>query len=335
MNFNQIKQSILNKEYQPYYILYGNEAYFIDEISSLIENNVLAEAEKSFNQIVLYGKDIDFKTVVDNARQFPMMAERRVVIIKEAQDLRDFEKLQSYFENPSPQCVLVLAYKYKKPDKRKTVWKAAAKNGVLFESKKIYDNQLPQWIDQYLKEEKVTIEPKASMLLAEYLGTNLSKVANELNKLVINVSADKIIRTDDIQNQIGISKDFNVFELQKALGAKDAPRAFRIVDYFAKNEKANPIFTTIPSLVNYFSKLLLVHYNKNLNDFEMMRKAGIPNAFFVKEYKVAASNYSIPQIHKIIGYLFQGDLKSKGVGQRKKNDQGLYQELIYNILNVK
>jgi len=331
LDYKQIISSIKKGEYAPMYCLYGEESYFIDQIINAVETSILTEAERSFNQIVLYGKDIDFKAVADNARQFPMMAERRVVVVREAQDLKSIEKLESYFSQPSPHTVLAFAYKGKKPDKRKKAWKAFAKNGVLFESKRIYDNQLPAWIDNYLKTTGKKIDYQAAILMAEYLGTSLSKVTNELDKLVLNLGDQDTITVDMIQEQIGISKDFNVFELQSAIGYKKSAKAYRIIKYFAENDKKNPLQMTIPSLCNYFTKVLMTQYNMNANDFDLMRKAGIPNKFFVKDYKAAARNYSPIKVKQIIGYLHEADLRSKGVGIRTKDDLGIYQELIHKI----
>ena len=324
--FQNIISELKAKKYAPIYLLHGDEPYYIDMITSFIENNVLSEGEKAFNQAILYGKEIEFKQVVDEARQFPMMAPFRVVIVKEAQDMRTLTKLESYFENPSPQSIVVIAHKHKKVDKRTKFAKNADKNGVVLESKKIYDNQLPGWITDHCKSKKISIEYEASLLLADYLGTDLSKVSNELDKLMLNVKG-KTITVDDIQEYVGISKDFNVFELQKAIGNKDTEKIFRILQYFSENEKSHPLPLILGNLYNYFSKLYITIYNLKTPDQKLQKLIGLPTPYFVKEYKSSAKNLGYQKIRTAFLALHKADLESKGVGARNKNAKAILTEL--------
>ena len=232
-----IIRKLSNKVYQPLYFLSGEESYQIDLISDYIEANVLSEQEKEFNLTILYGKDVDEPTIISHAKRFPMMANYQVVIVKEAQNLKKIEDLQPYIEKPVKSTILVICYKYGKLDKRKGFAKSVEKNGILYESPKLYDNQVAGWISDYLKNQKYSIQPKAAQLLAESLGTNLAKVVNEINKLMINIPRGSEITSEHIEENIGISKDFNVFELSKALELRDRVKATRIVMHFAMNEK--------------------------------------------------------------------------------------------------
>lgn len=232
MTFSQIIGDLKKKQYQPVYFLHGNESYFIDAIADYIEKNVLSDGEKSFNQTILYGKEIEFKQVVDTARRYPMMAPHQVVIIKEAQEMRTLKELATYIEQPAQTTILVICHKHKRFDSRTKLGKLLKKKAVVFEAKKLYDNQLPDWIHNYLQDKGFSIKPAATALIAEYLGTDLSKVVNEMDKLAINLPRGTNITQQHIQSNIGISKDYNVFELQKALGQKQVTKVNRIVKYF-------------------------------------------------------------------------------------------------------
>ncbi len=335
-NYNTLTaQSILgnlsNKQYSPIYLLHGEEPYYIDLITDYIEKNILEDAEKAFNQAVLYGKDVDFKQVVDEARQFPMMASYRVIIIKEAQDMKTINKLEKYAENPSPQSIVVLAYKHKKIDGRTKLARNVSHKGILFESKKIYDNQLPGWITDTCKTRKVDIDYEASAMLAEYLGTNLSKVSNEIDKLLLNVKSNKITLAD-VQEQVGISKEFNVFEFQKALGTRDREKAFRIIEYFADNEKSNPLPLVLGNLYNYYSKLYITVQNLSATDQQVQKLIGLPSPYFVREYKTAAKNMGLQRIRSAFLALQKADLQSKGVGARSKKSKAILTELGLELL---
>lgn len=332
MKFEQLRTDLKNKVYHPVYLLMGEESFYIDRISGYIEKKVLDDQEKEFNQNVMYAKDVDVETIVSYAKSYPMMANHRVVIVKEAQNLSNIEKLQRYIEKPQKSTILVICYKYKKADKRKAWVKAVDKNGVLFESKKFYDNQLPQWIEKYARQKKLTIDPKPAMLIAEYLGNDLSKIANELDKLAINLPQNTKISLSHIEENIGISKDFNVFELQKAIGEKNILKANQIAAYFASNPKNNPIVVTLTNLYMYFSKILMYHALKDKSKNNVASVLSI-HPFFVGEYQSAAKKYSYPKIVQIISLLREYDARSKGVGNESPTDGELLRELLYKILH--
>ena len=329
----QIVIDIRNGNIKPIYFLMGEEAYYIDKISEYIEANVLAEEEKSFNQMVLYGRDVTIDDIVSNAKRYPMMAERQVVIVKEAQDLsRTIDKLVDYIQNPQPSTVLVICYKYKKIAKNKKIYKATVKNGVMYESKKLYENQVADWIRRVLAGKKYKITPKASQMLVEFLGTNLSKINNELEKLQLILPKGSEITPILIEENIGISKDYNNFELRKAIGDRDVTKAFRIITYFAENPKDNPTVVTVSLLFNFFSQLLQYHGLKDQNPKNVASVLRI-NPFFVKEYQAAARNYPMKKVSGIIATLREMDLKSKGVGASSLPNSDLLKELLVKIMN--
>ncbi len=329
---NQIISDIKNGNIKPIYLLMGEEPYFIDKISDYIENNVLTEEERGFNQTIMYGRDVNAETIVSTAKRFPMMSERQVLIIKEAQDLsRQIDKLESYMENPQLTTVLVLNYKYKKLDKRKKVTKNIAKNGVIFESKKLYENQVPEWISRFLKDHKYGIEPKSTQMLVEFLGTDLSKINNELNKLMSILPEKTIITPQLIEENIGISKDFNNFELQKAVGNKDVVKVNKIINYFAQNIKDNPMIMTISLLNSFFTKLLQYHGLRDRSKGTVAKTLGV-SPYFLDDYIVASRNYPMRKVSQIIAYLREADLKGKGLGANQKQDE-ILKELLFKILH--
>ncbi len=317
-------------------MLTGEESYYIDQISDFIENNVLTEDEKEFNQSIVYGRDVDVPTIVSYAKRFPMMANYQVVIVKEAQDLDKpkpkIEELVSYIENPLPSTILVINYKYKKLDGRKKLAKLIAKKGVLFESKKLYQNQVQSWITKYIQDKGLSITPKAGALLSEYLGNNLGKIVNEIGKLTINLPEGREIDDVLIEKNIGISKDFNIFELQDALARKDVLKANQIANYFTANPKENPLIKTIILLYGYFSNILFYHRLKDKSRNNVSAKVGV-HPFFVKDLEVAARSYNIAKVVKIISYLREYDLKSKGVDNISATEGELLKELMYKILH--
>jgi DNA polymerase-3 subunit delta len=325
--------AIKKGDLKPIYFLMGEEAYYIDKISDFIEDNVLDEAEKGFNQMVLYGRDVTIDDIVSNSKRYPMMAERQVVIVKEAQDLsRTIEKLAKYAENPQPSTVLVLNYKYKKLDKRKALYKTITKaGGVVFESKKLYENQVPDWIRRVLKGQNYDISPKAAQMLVEFLGTDLSKVNNELNKLKIVLPEGTQITPEHIEENIGISKDFNNFELSKAVGEKNVIKVHQIAKYFADNPKDNPLVVTVALLFNFFSQLLHLHGMSDKNPRSVASALKV-NPYFVNEYLVAARNYPMRRVSSVIGLLREFDVKGKGVGSNAVPQGDLLKELLVRIL---
>lgn len=333
MTYKEILQNLKKQIYHPVYVLMGEEPYFIDKISDYIAKNVLPEAEKSFNQTVLYGKDADVDTIITVARRFPMMAANQVVIVKEAQSLKGIEEgLLPYVENPLNTTILVICYKYKSMDKRKKFVKIAAQKGVVFESKKIYENQLVPWIQNYCKERTYSIAPQAVALLAEYLGTDISKVANELEKLMILIPKEKTISPADIEKNIGISKDFNVFELQNALAAKDVKKANQIVNHFGANPNVNPIQMTIASLFFYFNRLLKYHLSSDKSRNNLVKVLGV-QPYFLDNYVNAARMYPVKKVVEIISILREYDMKSKGVGNVSASVKDLQREMIFKILH--
>ncbi|MDA9028138.1 DNA polymerase III subunit delta [Flavobacteriaceae bacterium] len=328
---NQLITDIKESKIAPIYFLMGEEAYYIDIISDYIESHVLAEEEKGFNQMVLYGKDVSIQDIVSNAKRYPMMAERQVIIVKEAQNLiKTIEQLVDYAKNPQPTTVLVFNYKYKTLDKRKALYKTLSKSAVVFESKKIYEDKIPSWIQNFLRAKQLTITPKASLMLTEFLGNDLSKIANELTKLELVVGTHKEVTPEIIEENIGISKDFNNFELQKALGHLNHKKAYQIVNYFAQNSKQHPFVLTISILYMYFSKLMKLHTVRDKNPGTVARALGV-NPYFVNEYIIASRNFPMKRISGVLETLRIYDTKSKGVGANL-SPRDLYNELIYNIL---
>ncbi|TRW24397.1 DNA polymerase III subunit delta [Flavobacterium zepuense] len=326
---NEIKQGNI----KPIYFLMGEEPYYIDKLTEYIENNILTEEEKGFNQMVLYGKDVTIEDVISNAKRYPMMADRQVVIVKEAQELsRTIEKLESYAENPQPTTVLVFAYKYKTLDKRKKVTKLLDKAGVVFESKKLYENQVGDWIKRVLAGKNYSIEPKAAAMLVEFLGNDLGKISNELDKLAIILPAGSTITPKLIEDNIGISKDYNVFELRKAIGEKNQLKAYKIADYFANNPKDNPLVMTVGLVFGFFSQLLQYHGLKDKNPANVAKMLKV-NPFFVKDYDIALRNYPMRKVSAIVGALRDIDVKSKGVGANAVSQADLLREMLYKIFN--
>lgn len=332
MKFEKILSDLKNKIYYPVYFLSGEESYYLDTVSDYIEDNVLSDVEKEFNQTVVYGRDTDVQSIISMAKRYPMMANYQVVIVKEAQNVLKIEELASYIENPLSSTLLVLVYKYKKIDKRKTFFKQIDKKGVLFESKKLYDNQVPGWINSFVQNKGYKITPKAVQMLAEFLGTDLSKIVNELNKLILNVSDDQEINDALVERNIGISKDFNIFELQNAIGSRNILKANQIINYFAANPKENPLPKTIFMLNSYFSKILIYH---QLDDKSRNNAASAlsVNPFFVKDYQEAARKYSVGKLVKVVSLLREYDLRSKGVNNNATTEGELQKELLFKILH--
>ena len=326
---NEIKQGNI----KPIYFFMGEEPYYIDRLTEYIENNILTEEEKGFNQMVLYGKDVTIEDVISNAKRYPMMADRQVVIVKEAQELaRTIEKLESYAENPQPTTVLVFAYKYKTLDKRKKVTKLLEKKGVVYESKKMYDNQVGDWIKRVLSGKGYTIEPKAAAMLVEFLGTDLSKINNELEKLMIILPQGSTITAHVIEENIGISKDYNVFELRKAIGERDQLKAYKIADYFSQNPKDNPLVMTVGLVFGFFSQLLQYHGLKDRNPSNVAKILKV-NPYFIKDYDIALRNYPMKKVSAIVATLRDVDVKSKGVGANAISQADLLKEMLVKIFN--
>lgn len=329
----KIVNDIKNGNIKPIYFLMGEEPYYIDKLSDYIEEKVLSEEEKGFNQTVLYGRDVTIEDIISTAKRYPMMAERQVVIVKEAQDLiRTIDKLESYADKPMETTVLVFCYKYKTLDKRKKLTKLLAKNGIVYESKKLYENQVGEWIKRVLSGKKYAIEPKANAMLVEFLGTDLSKINNELEKLQIILPVGSTITPKHIEENIGFSKDFNVFELRKALGERNQLKAYTIAENFAQNPKDNPMVVTTSLVFGFFIQLLKYHGLKDRNPKNVAAVLGV-NPFFLKEYDVALKNYPMKKVSQIVGALRDIDVKSKGVGAYAMSQSDLLREMLYKIFN--
>ncbi len=329
----KIVNDIKNGTIKPIYFLMGEEPYYIDKLADFIEQNVLTEEEKGFNQTVLYGRDVSMEDIISTCKRYPMMADRQVVIVKEAQDLtKTIDKLESYAENPMPSTVLVFCYKYKTLDKRKKVTKFIAKKGLVYESKKLYENQVGEWIKRVLQGKSFTIEPKANAMLVEFLGTDLSKINNELEKLAIVLPKNTMITAKHIEENIGFSKDFNVFELRKAIGDRNQMKAYQIAQYFADNPKDNPMVVTTSLVFGFFVNLLQYHGLKDRNPKNVAAVLKV-NPYFLKDYDVALKNYPMKKVSAIVGKLRDIDVKSKGVGANALSNSDLLKEMLVGIFN--
>lgn len=343
MDIGSLRKNIERREFKPVYLLHGEEPYYIDQISNLLQDRVLSESERGFNQTILYGKDTDMQTILNAAKRFPMMSEYQLVLVKEAQELKwgkgDDDKkassdpMQAYIENPLGSTILVFCYKHGKFDKRKKIYKAIDKTGLVFESATIYADKVAPWVDDYVKQKQCYIQARASALLAEYLGNDLSKIAGELDKLMLGISQGQEITTTDVQANIGISKDYNVFELQTALGRRDVLKANQIIHYFAKNPKSGPMVMVLGTLNTYFTKILRYHYTTDKSPQNLAKELGV-HPFFVKEYEQAARSYNKAQVFRVISHLRTSDLKTKGVGATGTTaDAEWMKELVFKIIH--
>lgn len=330
--FESLFSDIKTKKFSPIYVLQGDETYYIDKLVEALEQNVLSEEEKSFNQTIVYGKDANAMSIAMAAKRYPMPpAQNQLIIVKEAQAMRDIEGLASYFEQPTKSTILCLAYKNKKLDGRKKLAKLAKKH-QLFNSDPIRDYQVPNWVENYIRSKGKNIDGKANMLITEYLGNNLSKICNEIDKMLINVGDASVITLKHIEDNIGISKDYNVFELQKAVGLKNFNKAIQIAHYFAADKKKNPIILSIANLNTYFTKILLYLNNEGKPDFELSKILGLRNDFVLNEYRQASKNYSLQKVEEIFGLLKYYDLRSKGVESSGENEGSLLIELLVKIM---
>lgn len=331
MQMESILADIKQRKFSPVYFLMGDESYFIDRITNELEKTVLTEEEKGFNQTIVYGKETTIEEIIAVAKQFPMMSEKTLVIVKEAQHLsQTIDKLLSYIENPLESTILVFNYKYKTLDKRKKITKILDQKAILFNSKRLYENQIPDWIERYVQAKNLQIETKAKFLLVEFLGTDLSRIVNELNKLTVLIS--ERITVETIEKNIGISKEYNNFELQKALGTKNILKANQIIHYFGQNPKDNPIVVTLGVLYNYFSNVIVYHSLNDKSKANVAKELKV-NPYFVQDYQVAATNYPLKKSVQIISYLRNADLKSKGLGASNLPQSEILKELLFQILH--
>lgn len=329
-NAQKILSDLKKGDYKPIYLLMGESSYYIDLISDFIEKNALNDSEKDFNQTVLYGLDTDPLSVVSTVKRFPMMAQRQVVIVKEAQNMRQWEKMMEIVENPVPTTVLVLAYKGKTLDKRTKIGKAFTKNAVVFNSAALREYEVAGWISEECARRKIKISKVATEVMANHIGEDMERIINEITKLQVVLPEGTEITPQLIEKHIGISKEFNVFELQKALGAKNAAQAFKIVKHFGEATKQHPLVLTNGALHSFFTKIYQFQHLENTSQAASVLKI---NSFFVKDYARYARNYPVQKVERIFGYLKEADLKSKGIGANSVDDNALLQELVYKILN--
>jgi DNA polymerase-3 subunit delta len=317
--------------YKPIYWLEGEEEYFIDKVMKYAESHILNESETGFNLSVFYGKDADWAAVVNACRRYPMFAEKQVVLLKEAQQMRDIEKLEAYIENPLASTVFVVSYKEKRVDGRTRLAKLLKEKGVVLTTKKLYDNQLPEWTEELVQSKELNISQKALILLVDHIGNDLSRIENEIDKIAINLGKRKGITETDVEQYVGVSKDFNVFELQAALATKNLSKAIQIIQYFEANPKAAPIQLVLPSLYTFFSKVFMI-YGLNTRDEKTIATSLGINSFFIKDYLRTTMVYSYADVEKLLLLLSDYNLKSIGINNSGTTDGSLLKEMVVKII---
>lgn len=331
---DEILKELKAKQYRPIYYLMGEESYYIDLITDYIADNVLTETEKEFNLTVIYGNETDIASVINAAKRYPMMSEHQVIIVKEAQNLANIEELSYYLQKPQPSTILVICHKHGVLDRRKKIAGEIEKAGILFESKKLKDSQLPAFISAYMKRKGTDIEPKAASMLADFVGTDLSRLTGEMDKLVITLPRGKTrVTPEQVEQNIGISKDYNNFELRGALVEKDVLKANKIIRYFEENPKTNPIQMTLAVLFGFFSNLMLAYYAPEKSEQGIAAFLGLKSPWQAREYQAAMHRYTGVKTMKIIEAIRLTDAKSKGVGNSSLDDGELLRELIFFILH--
>jgi DNA polymerase-3 subunit delta len=336
VDFVKLIDQLKKKDYAPIYFLHGTEPFYIDEISEVFENSVLTETEKAFNFSLFYGKDADARYIMDTAQRFPVMAEKQLVILKEAQDFKDLALLQSYITSPNPMAILVIAFKHKKYNFNSKFGKLLQSQSVVFESKALYDNQLPDWIIQYAKSLNVKLQIPIAQLIAEYLGNDLSKISNELKKIKIHLPENGEILASHVEDFIGISNDYNVFELQKAIAYKNSKKIAAILHYFESNPKKNPPIVVIGNLINFFIRIYNYHFLQREGEREVMAKLNLKHPAAMSELKSAARFFTLAKTISTIKLLKDYDLHSKGVGYQAtgKGETELIKELVWKIIRI-
>ena len=331
MSVEKIINDWKNRVFKPIYWLEGEEDYFIDKLVDYAEHSILSETEAPFNLSIFYGKDANWAEVINACRRYPMFAERQVILLKEAQQMRDIEKLESYIENPLGSTIFIASYKEKKLDARKKFTKLIKEKGLLLTTKKIYDRELPEWTQELLRSKGLTITPKGLALLVDHIGNDLTRITNEIDKLLINLGKRTAITEEDIEVYIGVSKDYNVFELQTALAAKDLARSIKIIQYFEANPKAAPIQLVLPSLYNFFSKVFMV-FSAGSGDEKTVAAALGVNPYFVRDYMRAADLYTYPGVEKALLLLHTYNLKSVGIGTVNTEQASLLKEMVVKMI---
>lgn len=331
MSAEKILSSLKKGTYQPVYWLEGEEEYFIDQVINYAEHRILSEAESSFNLSVFYGRDAAWADVINACRKYPMFSDRQVVILKEAQAMRDIDKLEGYIEKPLPSTILFIAYKNKKVDGRTKLAKLLKDKAVLLTTKKLYDSDLPSWVNELVQSKGFTIGNKALYLLIDHIGNDLSRLNNEIDKLALNLGTRKNITDDDIELFVGVSKEFNVFELQQAIAQRDIYKAMRIIQYFESNPKAAPLPLVFPSLYNFFSKVQMIYSIPSRDERSVATAIGV-NGFFIKDYIQTAVRFSNAEIEKILLLLHQYNLKGIGIGDAGTSDGMLLKEMVVKMI---
>jgi DNA polymerase III subunit delta len=332
MDYKLLLKEIRNKKFEKIYFLHGEEPYFIDVLTKAIQENALEESERDFNQSILYGKDAEVLSLISELKSYPMMAERRLVILKEAQYFKAIEQLESYLENPVTSTIFVICYKYKTFDARKKTLKNALKNGVVFKSEKVKEYQLAEWIQQYIKTTGYELTSKACMLLIESLGNDLGRIVKELEKLAVLIEKGTTINDKHIEENIGISKDYNVFELTNAVANKDNLKALKIVDYFEHNPKAADLVFVISNLFKFFSQIMRIHFLPNKSREAVAKALGV-HPFVAGELTNAKNKYDPRKIAANIALIHEYDLKSKGVGNTSATQGELMREMVYQLIH--
>lgn len=331
---DDILRELRSKQYRPIYYLMGEEAYYIDLISDYIMDNVLTDTEKEFNLSVVYGADVDIATVINAAKRYPMMSEHQVVIVKEAQSIRNIDELSYYLQKPLRSTILVMCHKHGVLDRRKKLAAEIEKVGILFESKKLKEAQLPAFITSYMKRKGVDLEPKATSMLADFVGTDLSRLTGELEKLIITLPKGQTrVTPEQIERNIGISKDYNNFELRSALVERNVLKANQIINNFEKNPKTNPLQMTLSLLFGFYSNLMLAYYAPEKSEQGIASFLGLKSPWQAREYQTAMKRYSGVKTMQIIGEIRYTDAKSKGIGNSSLTDSELLRELVFKILH--
>jgi DNA polymerase III, delta subunit len=334
LSFEEIRGSIRLKKFQPVYLFQGEEGYFIDELTDAIVENALDDSERDFNQTIVYGPETNTGAIINACKRFPMMSERQLVVVKEAQSLRNIDDLSHYVKAPLNSTILVINVKHGKLDGRKKLTGEIAKNGIVFESKKLYENQIPNFILTYLRDRDVKIDFKAAQLLTDYLGNDLSKLTNELGKLLISLPKENpLITSEMVEQNTGISKDYNNFELQRAIAGKDILKANRIALYFQENPKNNPLIMTLTLLFGYFSNLMICHYEKDKSESALMATLGFRFSMQVADYTTGLRNYSALKTLQNVSLIREFDAKSKGFGNASLSDGELLKELVFKLMH--
>jgi DNA polymerase-3 subunit delta len=337
-NVKKVLTDLKAGKYAPVYFLEGEETFYIDLIADYIEKNALSEAEKGFNQVIVYGKDAAMAAILTHARRFPMMAQRQVVIVKEAQDIPDLNKetgsklLLDYLQKAVPSTVLVFCHKHKNLDKRRELGKKIGQLSVCVSTKKVYDNQLPEFVNEYSRDKQIPIEDRAIHALCEFVGNDLHRLANEIDKLVISLAPGESITAERVMNQVGISKEYNIFELQKAIIQKDSLLANKIVNYFESNTKKNPIIPVVAFLFSFFSKLLVAAQAVDKSEKGLASELKV-SPYAVRDYSMALRHFPLPRIIENIGYIKDADLRLKGVNTGAATDGQIIRELVWRLVN--